>query len=50
MRAIVALNKIDKNENYRKIAEKLAEDYKMQVVPISATQKTNTEELQSGHI
>lgn len=46
MRAIVALNKIDKNADYAKVAKKLADANKMQVVPISAIQKTNVEELQ----
>jgi uncharacterized protein len=41
MRAIVALNKVDTNKDYEKIAKKLSEAHGIEVIPISATQKFN---------
>ncbi|MCW6160146.1 MAG: 50S ribosome-binding GTPase [Candidatus Micrarchaeales archaeon] len=45
MRAIMALNKIDTNSDYRKIAEDLSKRYNIEVIPISATNQTNTDLL-----
>lgn len=45
MKAIMALNKIDLNKDYEKIAAELSKKYSIEVVPISATNKTNTEHL-----
>lgn len=45
LKAIVALNKIDLNPNYEKIAKELQEKYKIKVVPISAIDETNIERL-----
>lgn len=45
MRAIVALNKIDNRSDYEKVAKNLSDKYNIQVVPVSATEKTNIENL-----
>ncbi|MCL5430259.1 MAG: 50S ribosome-binding GTPase [Candidatus Marsarchaeota archaeon] len=45
MRAIMALNKIDTNKDYRKIAEEISKKYSIEVIPISATNETNTDLL-----
>ncbi|MDE1810799.1 MAG: 50S ribosome-binding GTPase [Candidatus Micrarchaeota archaeon] len=45
MRAIVALNKIDTNRNYQKVASDISSLYKIRVVPISATAGDNIPEL-----
>jgi small GTP-binding protein len=45
MRAILALNKIDTNREYEKIAQELRDRYKIEVVPISATNQTNIPQL-----
>lgn len=41
MRAIVALNKVDTNKDYDRIAKRLSETHGIEVVPISATQNFN---------
>ncbi|MGD0510380.1 MAG: GTPase [Candidatus Micrarchaeaceae archaeon] len=48
MKAIVALNKIDRNSDYAKVAKRLTDTHKMQVVPISAIVGTNIVELQKA--
>ncbi|HUC38675.1 MAG TPA: GTPase [Candidatus Acidoferrum sp.] len=45
MNAIVALNKMDTNPDYQKIAAELSRRYNIKVVPISATNKINIDEL-----
>jgi len=45
LRAIVALNKIDTNAEYQKIANELSKRYNIEVIPISATNKINIELL-----
>ncbi len=45
LRAIVALNKIDTNSDYKKIAEALSKAHNIEVAPISATNQTNIGEL-----
>ena len=45
MRAIVALNKIDTNKDYKRIADELSKKYNIEVVPISATMQLNTDLL-----
>jgi hypothetical protein len=46
--AIVALNKIDLNRNYGATVEEISRKYKIEVIPISATEKTNIEALRNG--
>ena len=48
MRAIVALNKIDLSSEYDRVAKGISEKYSIQVVPISATQKTNMDRLKEA--
>ena len=48
MRSIVALNKIDMSTDYERAARSLSEKFGIRVVPISATQKTNIEELKEA--
>ncbi len=48
MRGIVALNKIDLNPDYEKIASTLSSKYSMEVIPISATNNINIEKLKSA--
>ncbi len=48
LKAIVALNKIDMAGNYIAIAEKISSAYGMYVVPISAIEGTNMEELKEA--
>jgi hypothetical protein len=45
MQAITALNKIDTNKDYQKIATELSRKFSIEVVPISATNRTNTDLL-----
>ncbi|HUY70567.1 MAG TPA: GTPase [Candidatus Baltobacteraceae bacterium] len=45
MKAIVALNKIDTNKNYQKIADEISSRYGIKVVPISATEGDNIDWL-----
>ena len=45
MKAIMALNKIDMSKDYHKIAAELSRRYSIEVVPISATNRTNTDYL-----
>jgi len=48
MRAIVALNKIDRREDYERVAKSISERHNIKVVPISATQKLNIEPLKAS--
>ncbi|MGI0100776.1 MAG: GTPase [Candidatus Micrarchaeaceae archaeon] len=48
MRAIVALNKIDTNEDYKAIAKQIAEKYSISVIPVSATDCTNIDMLKEA--
>jgi uncharacterized protein len=48
MNAIVALNKIDMRPDYEKVAKSLAEKFSIQVIPISATEKLNIENLKNA--
>ncbi len=48
MRAIVALNKIDNVKDYARVAKSLSEKYNIKVVPVSAVEKTNIEELKEA--
>ena len=48
MRAIVALNKIDLNKDYEKIAKAISERYSIEVIPISAVEAINTEKLKEA--
>ncbi len=48
MKAIVVLNKIDTNKDYERIAKKLSEMYKIEVVPVSATLKRNIDALKDS--
>jgi hypothetical protein len=48
MRAIVALNKIDSIKDYEKIAKSIFEKYSIQVVPLSATENTNIDNLKNA--
>ncbi len=48
MRAIVALNKIDMASGYRKIAEELSKQYGITVVPVSATNASNIDDLKAA--
>ncbi len=43
LRAIVALNKIDTNADYQKVANVLSREFNIEVIPISATKKINTD-------
>ncbi len=45
LRAIVALNKIDTITDYEKITNELSRKFNIEVIPISATKKTNTDML-----
>jgi uncharacterized protein len=45
MKAIVVLNKIDTNKDYERVAKKLSELYKIEVIPVSATQNRNIDAL-----
>ncbi len=47
MKAIVALNKIDTRSDYQKIANEISKKYGIGVVPVSATEKINTEQLKA---
>ncbi|MGC8622527.1 MAG: GTPase [Candidatus Micrarchaeia archaeon] len=47
-RAIVALNKIDLDQNYTKIAERIHAKFGMEVVPISVTSSRNIEDLKEA--
>ncbi len=46
MRAIVVLNKIDTLPDYQKITDELAKRHNIEVIPISATRKTNIDRLE----
>ncbi|MDE1855769.1 MAG: 50S ribosome-binding GTPase [Candidatus Micrarchaeota archaeon] len=48
LRAIVALNKIDVNENYQKVKAEMEAKTKMRVIPISALKNRNIDELKEG--
>lgn len=48
MKAIVALNKIDLNGDYEKVANAISSKYNIEVVPISATQNINIERLRGA--
>ncbi len=45
LRAIVALNKMDTNPDHDKVAAELSKKYSIDVLPISATNRTNTDKL-----
>ncbi len=45
--AIVALNKIDTNNNYSQLAHEINEKFNIEVIPISAINSNNLEELKS---
>ncbi|MDE1833063.1 MAG: 50S ribosome-binding GTPase [Candidatus Micrarchaeota archaeon] len=45
MKAIVALNKIDTNKNYQKLADEISSKHGIKVIPISATEGTNIDRL-----
>lgn len=45
--AIVALNKIDISRNYQKLVHELVDRFNIEVIPVSATNLNNTEELKS---
>lgn len=45
LKVIVALNKIDLNQNYEKVAGELQERHEIEVIPISASNETNIEKL-----
>ena len=45
---IVALNKIDLEEDYEKLAERISRKYGMEVVPISATNSTNIDAMKEA--
>ncbi len=47
-RAIVALNKIDLNQGYAKIAERINSKFSMETVPISVTNSRNIDELKAA--
>jgi uncharacterized protein len=48
MKAIVALNKIDNRIDYEKVSKSLSEKYGIQVVPVSAIEKRNIENLKEA--
>ncbi|MDE1871650.1 MAG: 50S ribosome-binding GTPase [Candidatus Micrarchaeota archaeon] len=48
MRAIVALNKIDTREDYEILSKEISSKYGIQVVPVSATEKTNIDALKDA--
>ena len=48
MPAIVALNKIDLKKDYEKIAGEISAKYSIEVIPISATEGKNIEQLRSA--
>jgi hypothetical protein len=48
MRGIVALNKIDLNSDYEKVADALSSKYNIEVLPISATQNINIDKLKAA--
>ncbi len=48
MKAIVALNKIDRKPDYERTVKSMVERYKMQVIPISATEKLNIDGLKEA--
>lgn len=48
MRAIVALNKIDNRNDYAKVAKNLSDKYSIEVIPVSAVEKTNIEDLKEA--
>lgn len=48
MTAIVALNKIDTRPDYEKVAKAIAERHGIQVIPISAVERTNIEGLKAA--
>ncbi|MGA2800166.1 MAG: GTPase [Candidatus Micrarchaeaceae archaeon] len=48
MRGIVALNKIDLNSDYEKVAGTLSSKYNIEVLPISATQNINIDKLKTA--
>ena len=48
MKAIAVLNKIDLSDDYARIAAKLADTYKMEVIPVSATLGTNISKLRDS--
>lgn len=45
---IVALNKIDLNRDYKKLADEILKRYKLEVIPISATNATNIEGIKEA--
>jgi len=45
LRAIVALNKIDTNPDFEVVSKALSKQFGIEVVPISATNRTNTDML-----
>ena len=47
MKAIVVLNKIDTLPEYQKIANEISKKYGIRVVPVSATEKLNIEQLKA---
>lgn len=48
MKAIVALNKIDTRKNYGNVANDIANAYDIQVIPVSATDKSNINALKEA--
>ncbi len=48
MRAIVALNKIDMDQEYERAARELSRKFNIEVIPISATEGTNLEKLRES--
>ncbi len=48
VRAIVALSKIDIDDNYRKTADSISRKYGIEVIPISVFENTNINELMDG--
>ncbi|MCL4389059.1 GTP-binding protein [Candidatus Marsarchaeota archaeon] len=48
VKAIAALNKIDLNENYEKIAELLEKENRIEVIPISAKEMINLDRLKDA--
>ncbi|MCL5433935.1 MAG: 50S ribosome-binding GTPase [Candidatus Marsarchaeota archaeon] len=48
LNAIIALNKIDTQANYKSIVNELENEYKMKVIPISAINKINLDKLKEA--
>jgi uncharacterized protein len=48
LRAIVALNKIDLKKDYEQMASEIAAKYSIEVIPISATQNKNIDQLRGA--